>query len=158
VKRADIVRWSIAIFKFVSGGAELVSGVALSVLPAGVLTSIVDLVVAEEVREDPHDPAVAFIQTHLAGFLNQRGGVAVGLIVLGIVKIVGAYGLLKRRAWGYYLLVLVLIALLGVEFTHLGDAQTAVPVIITTANVIVLGLLLVFRRKFIEHQTGSPSS
>ncbi|MEA2498476.1 MAG: putative rane protein [Actinomycetota bacterium] len=156
MKRVDLVRWAIALFKFVSGGLEVVSGVALTILPKGALTSIVNLVVAEEAREDPHDPAVTFIQTHLAGFLDQRGGVAVGLIVLGVVKIVGAYGLLRRRAWGYYLLVAVLVALLGVEVGHLSEAQSAAPVIVTAANVVALALMLIFRRRFIEHQTGAP--
>jgi uncharacterized membrane protein len=154
VKRADLARLAIVGFKFLSGGLEVLSGVALAVLPAGVLQTVVDMLVREEVREDPHDPAVAFIQGHLDGFLNQRHGVAVGLVVLGTIKIVGAYGLLKRRAWGYYLLVSVLVVLLTIEVIHLSDGLSGFAVAVTVANGIVLGILLTFRKRFIEHQTG----
>jgi hypothetical protein len=56
VKRADAVRLLIVAFKFLSGGLEVLSGLALAILPAGALKTIVDLLVREEVREDRMTP------------------------------------------------------------------------------------------------------
>jgi uncharacterized membrane protein (DUF2068 family) len=83
--------------------------------------------------------------------MNQRHGVAVGLVVLGAIKIVGGYGLLRRRAWGYYLLVTVLVVLLTIELVHVGDAHSAFSIVVALVNALVLALLLVFRQRFIHH-------
>jgi uncharacterized membrane protein len=115
MKRADVNRLAIVGYRHV----RVLSGFLLGVVPAGVLRTVVDVLVRAKAQEDPHDPAADFIQHHLEGFVNERKGVAVGPVVLGTIKIVGAIGLLRRRAWGYYLQVIALTALLPVELVRL---------------------------------------
>ena len=45
---------------------------------------------AEELGEDPGNRFVALISRHLPGLLHHRGLVAVGLILLGLAKLVAA--------------------------------------------------------------------
>jgi hypothetical protein len=48
----------------------------------------------------------------------------------------------------------VLVVLLTIEVIHLSDGLSGFAVAVTVANGIVLGILLIFRKRFIEHQTG----
>jgi uncharacterized membrane protein len=155
-RRANLIRLGVVGFKFISGTLEFLTGVVLAIVPPGVLRALVDFLVRTEVREDPHDPTVAFIQQHLAGLLSERKSIGVGLLVLGMVKIVGAIGLLRRRAWGYYLLVVALLVFLPIELVRLAGAYSDTGLLVTVGDGIVLGLLLTFRRSLIEHDTARP--
>jgi predicted membrane protein DUF2127 len=57
----------------------------------------------EELREDPGDRLVALIGRHLPSLLHHRGLVAVGLIVLGLAKLVAAAAMWEGQEWGGYL-------------------------------------------------------
>jgi len=59
---------------------------------------------AEELREDPGDRLVALIGRHLPALLHHRGLVAVGLIALGLAKLVAAAAMWEGQEWGGYLL------------------------------------------------------
>jgi hypothetical protein len=59
---------------------------------------------AEELREDPSDRFVALVGRHLPVLLHHRGLVAVGLVLLGLAKLVAAAAMWEGREWGGYLL------------------------------------------------------
>jgi uncharacterized membrane protein len=156
MKRPDTVRLGIVAFKFCTGAVELVAGLMLAIVPPEVLRAVVDFLVRAELREDSRDPAIAFIQNHLAGFLSEHKGVGIGLFVLGTIKIVGAIGLLRRKPWGYYLLVIALILFLPIEGVHLAQSYSNSGLVVTVADCVVLALLLGFRKTLTAH--GKPRS
>jgi len=67
---------------------------------------------AEELREDPGDRLVALIGRHLPALLHHRGLVAVGLIALGLAKLVAAAAMWEGQEWGGYLLAATVALLL----------------------------------------------
>jgi Predicted membrane protein (DUF2127) len=67
---------------------------------------------AEELREDPGDRFVALISRHLPSLLHHRGAVAVGLIGLGLAKLVAAAAMWEGQEWGGYLLAATVALLL----------------------------------------------
>lgn len=151
-RRARNIRLGIVSFKLVSGAAELVGGLALLILPPSLLKVIFSLASAEELREDPDDPFVLFIQHRLPQLLGTKHLIALGLILLGAVKIVGAVGLLRRRPWGYKLLVILLIALLPFDAYHLVNKGSALSLGLFVANALVLGLLLLFGKALVARE------
>jgi hypothetical protein len=53
---------------------------------------------AEELREDPGDRFVALISRHLPALLRHRGLVAVGLVLVGLAKLVAAAAMWEGRS------------------------------------------------------------
>ncbi|MEO7803355.1 MAG: DUF2127 domain-containing protein [Actinomycetota bacterium] len=142
-------------FKFLSGTAEFAAGLSLLILPPSLLTIIFNLASAEEMREDPTDAMVLFIQHRLPQLLGTKHMFAIGLILLGMVKIVGSVGLLRRKAWAYKLLVVILVALIPFDAFHLANKMSALSLGLFAANVLVLGLLLLFRKTLASETSGS---
>jgi hypothetical protein len=69
-------------YKAILGLSEVVVGVLLAV-PSFDPQATFARLSAEELREDPGDRFVALISRHLPALLQDRGLVAVGLIMLG---------------------------------------------------------------------------
>ena len=62
-----LTRLGIVRFKFITGTLEFLTGFMLAIVPPGTLRAVVDFLIRAEVREDPQDPVVTFIQHHLVG-------------------------------------------------------------------------------------------
>jgi uncharacterized membrane protein len=150
MKRSDVIRLAIVGYRHV----RVLSGFLLGVVPAGVLRTIVDVLVRAKAREDRHDPAADFIQHHLEGFVSERKGVAVGPVVLGTIKIVGANRTPPTESLG------LLPAGNRVDRVVTGRTRsfdTGVfesGLLVTLADVNVLVLMLTCRRRFIEHHVA----
>jgi uncharacterized membrane protein len=153
-RRARTLRLAIVSFKLLSGAAELVGGLSLLLLPASLLKIIFSLASAEELREDPTDPFVLFIQHRLPQLLGTKHLIALGLILLGAVKIVGAVGLLRRKPWGHKLLVILLAALLPFDAFHLANKMSVLSLGLFVANALILGLLLLFGKNLVARELG----
>src|SRR5215212_11223787 len=76
-------------YKAALGLSEILVGVLLAV-PSFDPQATFARLSAEELREDPGDRFVAVIGRHLPALLHHRGLVAVGLILLGLAKLVAA--------------------------------------------------------------------
>lgn len=151
-RHARNIRLGIVGFKLLSGAAELVGGLSLLILPPSLLKIIFSLASAEELREDPNDPFVLFIQHRLPQLLGTKHLIALGLILLGVVKIVGAIGLLLKKPWGHKLLVILLIALLPFDAYHLVHKMSALSLGLFVANALVLGLLLMLGKTLVARE------
>ena len=76
-------------YKAVLGLSEIIVGVLLAV-PSFDPQATFARLSAEELREDPGDRFVALVSRHLPALLRHRGAVAVGLVTLGLAKLVAA--------------------------------------------------------------------
>jgi hypothetical protein len=76
-------------YKATLGLSEIIVGVLLAVPTFDPQATFARLS-AEELREDPGDRFVALVSRHLPELLHHRGLVAVGLVVLGLAKLVAA--------------------------------------------------------------------
>jgi len=101
---------------------------------------------AEELREDPGDRFVALVTRHLPSLLHHRGPVAVGLIVLGLAKLVAAAAMWEGKEWGGYLLAATVALLLPLDLRQAVVYPTASHVLLLAANVAVVVVLVLLLR------------
>jgi Predicted membrane protein (DUF2127) len=85
-------------YKTILGLSEIVVGLLLAV-PSFDPQATFARLSAEELREDPGDRFVALVGRHLPALLHHRGLVAVGLIVLGLAKLVAAAAMWEGHEW-----------------------------------------------------------
>ena len=146
--RSERVRLAIVAVKFVTGTVEVVAASVLLLVPAGTLRDFVLRSVAEEQREDPNDLAAQFFKHHLGDIVSGRGTLGAALLALGAIKLVGAYGLLRRRPWGFYVLAATLIVLLPIDIYRAIVDTAAGTAAVVVVNALILALLLRFRSHF----------
>jgi uncharacterized membrane protein len=107
---------------------------------------------AEELREDPGDRFVALIGRHLPALLHHRGLVAVGLIVLGLAKLVAAAAMWEGHEWGGYLLAATVALLLPFDLRQAIVDPTAGHVLLAVANAAALAVLVLLLRGWLPGQ------
>ena len=152
--KSSWVRLSIVAFKFVSGVAEVVTGAALVVIPHRALGFLLRFAATKELNEDPSDRIALLVQHHLPELLRTQGTIAAALIVVGVVKIVGAAGLLLRKAWGYYLLLIIMVLLVPLDVGHAIARRTGISVGLALLNLFILAALLLLRGRLVASEEG----
>jgi hypothetical protein len=101
---------------------------------------------AEELREDPGDHFVALVTRQLPSLVHHRGPVAVGLVLLGLAKLVAAGAMWEGREWGGYLLAVMVALLLPLDLRQALVYPTAGHMLLAAANVAVLAVLVLLVR------------
>lgn len=147
-RRSHYFRLFLIGFKLLSGSAEIGAGILLLILGPSALEHLLRLASREELREDPADRLLALLQNRLPELWAHKHYFVAGLLVLGAIKIIGAVGLILRKPWGYYILVIVMLVLIPADLHHFWVARTLVSSILLTANLIALAVLLIYRSTF----------
>src|SRR5829696_7504114 len=101
---------------------------------------------AEELREDPGDRFVALVTRHLPSLLHHRGLVAVGLITLGLAKLVAAAAMWEDHEWRGYLLAATVTLLLPFDLRQAVADPTWGHVLLAVANAAALAVLVLLLR------------
>jgi uncharacterized membrane protein len=132
-------------YKAVLGLSEILVGVLLAV-PSFDPQATFARLSAEELREDPGDRFVALISRHLPALLHHRGLVAVGLVMLGLAKLVAAVAMWEGQEWGGYLLAATVALLLPFDVRQAVASPTAGHVLLAVANGVALAVLVLLLR------------
>ena len=132
-------------YKAALGLSEIVVGMLLAV-PSFDPQAIFARLSAEELREDPGDRLVALVSRHLPALLHHRGTVAVGLIVLGLAKLVAAAAMWEGHEWGGYLLAATVALLLPFDLRQAVVDPTVGHVVLAVANAAALVVLVLLLR------------
>jgi uncharacterized membrane protein len=132
-------------YKAILGLSEIVVGVLLAVPRFDPQATFARLS-AEELREDPGDRFVALVSTHLPALLHHRGLVAVGLVLLGLAKLVAAAAMWQGQEWGGYLLAAAIALLLPLDLRQGVLHPTVGHVLLAVANAAALAVLVLFLR------------
>lgn len=145
-------------YKAILGLSEIVVGVLLAV-PSFDPQATFARLSAEELREDPGDRFVALVSRHLPSLLHHRGLVAVGLVLLGLAKLVAAAAMWEGREWGGYLLAGTVALLLPFDVRQAVSSPTVGHVLLAVANAAVLVVLvLLLRGRLPGRPLKSPAS
>ena len=128
-------------YKAILGLSEIVAGVLLAV-PSFDPQATFARLSAEELREDPGDRFVALVSRRLPGLLHHRGLVAVGLVLLGLAKLVAAAAMWEGREWGGYLLAGTVALLLPFDVRQAVASPTVGHALLALANATVLVVLV----------------
>jgi uncharacterized membrane protein len=132
-------------YKAALGLSEVAVGVLLAV-PSFDPQATFARLSAEELREDPGDRFVALVSRHLPALLHHRGPVAVGLVLLGLAKLVAAAAMWEGHEWGGYLLAATVALLLPFDLRQAVVDPTAGHVLLAVANAVALVVLVVLVR------------
>jgi uncharacterized membrane protein len=132
-------------YKAILGLSEIAVGVLLAV-PSFDPQATFARLSAEELREDPGDHLVALVGRHLPSLLHHRGLVAVGLILLGLAKLVAAAAMWQGQEWGGYLLAATVALLLPFDLRQAIASPTAGHVLLAVANATALAVLVLLVR------------
>src|SRR5215204_6527625 len=132
-------------YKAILGLSEIVVGLLLAV-PSFDPQATFARLSAEELREDPGDRFVALVSRHLPALLHHRGLVAVGLVVLGLAKLVAAAAMWEGQEWGGYLLAGTVALLLPFDLRQAIVSPTLGHVLLAAANAAVLVVLALLLR------------
>ena len=132
-------------YKAALGLSEILVGVLLAV-PSFDPQATFARLSAEELREDPGDRFVALIGRHLPALLHHRGLVAVGLILLGLAKLVAAAAMWEGQEWGGYLLAASVALLLPFDLRQAVNSPTPGHVLLAAANAAALAVLVLLLR------------
>jgi uncharacterized membrane protein (DUF2068 family) len=132
-------------YKAALGLSEIVVG-ALLAIPSFDPQATFARLSAEELREDPGDRLIALISRHLSALLHHRDLVAVGLIVLGLAKLVAAAAMWEGQEWGGYLLAVTVALLLPFDLRQAVADPTLGHVLLAAANAAALVVLVLLLR------------
>ena len=132
-------------YKAALGLSKIVIGVVLAV-PSFDPQATFARLSAEELREDPGDRFVALVSRHLPALLHHRGLIAVGLIVLGLAKLVAAAAMWEGHEWGGYLLAATVALLLPFDVRQAVVDPTPGHVLLAVANAAALAVLVLLLR------------
>ena len=132
-------------YKAVLGLSEILAGVLLAV-PSFDPQATFARLSAEELREDPCDRFVALVSRHLSALLHHRGLVAVGLVILGLAKLVAAVAMWEGQEWGGYLLAATVALLLPLDLRQAVVNPTVGHVLLAVANAAALAVLVLLLR------------
>jgi uncharacterized membrane protein len=132
-------------YKAILGLSEVVVGVLLAV-PSFDPQATFARLSAEELREDPGDRFVALISRHLPALLQDRGLVAVGLILFGLAKLVAAAAMWEGQEWGGYLLAATVALLLPFDLRQAVASPTPGHILLAATNAAALVVLVLLVR------------
>ena len=132
-------------YKAILGLSEVVVGVLLAV-PSFDPQATFARLSAEELREDPGDRFVALISRHLPALLHHRGPVAVGLIMLGLAKLVAAAAMWEGQEWGGYLLAATVTLLLPFDLRQAVASPIPGHILLAATNAAALVVLVLLVR------------
>jgi uncharacterized membrane protein len=132
-------------YKAALGLSEIVVGILLAV-PSFDPQATFARLSAEELREDPGDRVVALVSRHLPSLLHHRGLVAVGLVMLGLAKLVAAVAMWEGHEWGGYLLAATVALLLPFDVRQAIASPTTGHLLLAVANAAALAVLVLLLR------------
>ena len=132
-------------YKAALGLSEMLVGVLLAV-PGFDPQATFARLSAEELREDPDDRFVALIGRHLPALLHHRGLAAVGLVMLGLAKLMAAVAMWEGQEWGGYLLAATVALLLPFDLRQAVASPTTGHVLLAVANAAALAVLVLLLR------------
>lgn len=136
----------IIVYKFLLGLLEVILGLGIIIYGQRIYLLYTNFR-NSEVLEDPHDLLARLLETFVPYLLAHRGYVVLILLLLGVTKMAGSIGLMKRKHWGLDVLIIVTILLLPFEtfaiFAHPNLTKVAFFVI----NMLIALYLVNFNPK-----------
>jgi uncharacterized membrane protein len=94
----------IVVYKFILGVSEFLLGIVIVFFGSEIYRSY-QASLLRELSEDPHDLIARVSETVVPNVLSHNSFVVLSLIVLGLAKMAGAVGLVRKQNWGVDLLV-----------------------------------------------------
>ncbi|MBJ7608682.1 MAG: DUF2127 domain-containing protein [Candidatus Dormibacteraeota bacterium] len=87
---------------------------------------------------------------------NHGSSIAIGAIAYGVLELTEAVGLLMRRRWAEYLVLLATVAFLPLELDELIRHLSVLKVLTVTINLAIVWYLVQRKQLFLTRQRSTP--
>lgn len=135
---------TVIIYKFVTGIIELILGLGILFFGRNI-SKIYSQYKVRELLDDPHDSLITLIDKITPTLIHYRTYFMIFLLVFGLVKIIGAIGLLKNKEWGLDLLILFFFLMLPFDIYTLLSHATFLKSLYFIINTLIALYLVQFR-------------
>jgi uncharacterized membrane protein len=140
------------LLKALNGVLEIVGGVLL--LFTGAFVQIVEILIRNELIEDPAD----FVATHIQHYLPLFTGhaqlfAAVYLLSHGVIKIVLVAGLLRNKLWAYPAAIVVFILFIVYQMYRFTFTHSIFLILFTIFDIFVIALTWHEYKYFKKHHS-----
>lgn len=133
----------IIVYKFTLGLIELILGLGI-VFAGRQIFDIYQTFKTNELLENPHDLLAFILEKFVPYVFEHQVYIVLVLLSLGLVKIVGAIGLIYRKHWGLDLLVALTLILLPIDGYSLLSRPTFAKLIYFAINLFIALFLVNF--------------
>lgn len=140
------VSWIIVTYKFVLGLIETLSGLAMAILGKQIMAQY-SFRLAQELMEEPHDLIARVSIGIVPNLFSHSTYVIASLIVLGLIKMAGAIGLVKKQNWGVDLLVGMTLIMLPFQVVSLVLHPNLFNCLYIAVGVVIALFLIQFKPK-----------
>ncbi len=138
-----IFRISIAL-KFIDGILEVFASLLLSIFTSQVIASIVQIIFAHELANDPNDFIANYlIQTSLNISNNAQLFAAIFLLIHGLIKIILSLGLWYEKVKFYPISAFVLTALIIYQTYRFTHTHSIILFLLTLIDILIVILIWV---------------
>lgn len=144
------VSGGIVLYKFTLGFFELILGLGLLFANSSFMYWYKDLA-GKELLEDPHDLLILLSQQVIPIVMANRHYLVFNLVLLGMVKIIGAIGLLYKKEWGVDLLVGLTILMLPFQLFRLYRHFSVLETVYFGVGLFIALYLINFKPKKYAH-------
>lgn len=149
-RRVYLRRYAIATWKFCFGALDFFVGSALLFFSEARLERWGQQLVATELKEDSGDRLALFLDQWLPALIDRKMSIALVLLAWGTVSMIAAIGFMRGKPWGYYSILGLVSAFMVFDVPSFVVKPTPVAAITVTVNVVVLWLMVKYRRAFLE--------
>jgi uncharacterized membrane protein len=136
----------IIIYKFILGTVEFLAGLTIALFGPKIYR-IYQTSLIKELSEDPHDLLAHLSEIFVPNLLTHNTYIIFYLIVLGLAKMAGAFGLIYRQNWGVDLLVGLTILMAPFQIVNLITHPNVFDLIYFIVGILIALYLIEFRPK-----------
>jgi uncharacterized membrane protein len=156
------VSFYIVAYKFISGFLELILGMGILFFEKNVLAVYHSLVI-RELLEDPRDFLVSISQKIIPYVLTRNRTLSIFLILIGLVKVIGAVGLIYKKDWGVDLLIVITLFFIPFQLWNVFNKHSLPDLIYLVLGIFISLYLINFKpgeysTKFMEKIKNLPRS
>jgi uncharacterized membrane protein (DUF2068 family) len=140
----DNISKTVVYYKLITGIIELILGLGILFLGKNI-SRIYASYKLKELLEDPHDLLINIVGEITPILRHYHTYLMVFLIVFGVVKIIGAIGLLYDKEWGLDLLIMFFFLMLPFDIYTLLSHITFLKTLYFLINTLIAFYLVEFR-------------
>lgn len=143
-------RLLIAAFKIVSGSVEIASGLLLAATSYRTLDRLITKSVSSLAGSNPG--LASFLERELHDLASHKQSLALLLVGLGSSKVVGAIGFLRRKSWGFYVMLSVLVLYLPYDAVLIAEDGSLFTIGSALLDLVIIAVMIRYRHGFLYHE------
>lgn len=135
---------AIVVYELFIGLIETVSALSLIVFGKNILSTYENFV-NSEMFEEANDLIVKLMENMVPNLFKHRNLIIFTLLIMGLIKLISAYGIFRKKIWAEHLLILFLTFLIPFEFVSIIVRFSLFEVMFFVVNIMIVLILVKFK-------------